>query len=185
MIDSIIADGKKRMEAAVENLRRELATVRAGRATPALLDKVVVDYHGSPVPINQLATITVPEARMLVIQPWDQSALGDIERAIHKSDLGLTPSNDGKLIRLTLPQLTEERRRELVRQIRRTAEEAKVAVRNVRRDLNDQIKESEREGLVSEDVARRGGDEAQKTTDDIISLIDQVLAAKEKEIMEV
>lgn len=185
MIREILEDAEQRMRATLEVFRRELAGVRAGRATPALLDKVRVDYYGTPVPVSQIASITIPEPRLITIQPWDKSALPEIERAIQKSDLGLSPQNDGKVIRLVLPQLTEQRRQELVRQVRKMAEEQRVAVRNVRRDALEQLREWEREGAVSEDDARRGADDLQKLTDRYIDLIDQALAAKEKEILEV
>ncbi|MEX2356260.1 MAG: ribosome recycling factor [Thermaerobacterales bacterium] len=185
MTDDILKDTEVRMRAAVEAFQRELATVRAGRASAALLDKVRVEYHGAQLPVNQVATIAVPEPRMLLIQPWDQSALAEIERALMRADLGMTPSSDGKVIRLNLPQLTEERRHDLVRQVRKMAEEARVAVRNVRRDGNDAVREAEREGLASEDEARRAMDEVQKTTDRFVQEIEKVVSAKEKEILEV
>jgi len=159
--------------------------LRAGRATPALLDKVVVDYYGQPTPINQMANIAVPEPRLLVIQPWDKSIIGDIERAILKSDLGLTPMNDGNIIRLVVPALTEERRAELVRVVRKQAEEQRVAIRNLRREANDMLRELERNGDVSEDESRRAQDEVQKLTDKFVAVIDETLARKEQEMMEV
>src|SRR5690606_34350466 len=139
-------DARKRMEGSVEAFRREISAVRAGRASPALLEKVKVDYFGSEVPVNQLATISVPEPRLIVIQPWDKNSISDIERALMKSDLGVTPVSDGKVIRITIPQPTEERRQELVRQVRKMAEDARVAIRNIRRDLNEDLKELERSG---------------------------------------
>ena len=185
MVGELLKDAQKRMEGAVEAFRREVGSLRAGRATPALLDKVRVDYYGTPIPVNQLATISVPEPRQLVIQPWDKSVLPEIERAILKSDLGLTPSSDGSVIRLTLPQLTQQRRQELVRQVRKLAEESRVAVRNVRRDVNDELKRLEREGEASEDEVRRALERVQKLTDEYVRTIDQVLEAKEAEILEV
>lgn len=184
MIDDILQRTRQRMEARVENFRRELATVRAGRATPALLEKIRVDYYGTPTPINQLATITVPEPRLLVVQPWDRSVIGDIERAIAKSDLGVNPSNDGQVIRVVLPQLTEETRNELVKRVRKLAEEERVAVRNLRRQANEELKDLEDEG-VSEDEIRRAQEKVQELTDKTIERIDQLLAAKEKEIREI
>jgi ribosome recycling factor len=166
-------------------LKKDLAALRAGRATPALLDKVVVEYYGSEMPVNQLANISTPDPRTLVIQPWDKSALAEIERAILKSDLGLTPSNDGNVIRINLPALTQERRAELVKVVKKTGEEAKVAIRNIRRDANDEIKKLEKNGDISEDESRRGQDEIQKLTDKFIQEADKVVAAKEKEIMEI
>ncbi|MGA9174371.1 MAG: ribosome recycling factor [Thermoactinomyces sp.] len=173
------------MEKAVQVLRKDLLTIRAGRANPALLDKVAVEYYGTEMPINQMANISTPDPRTLAIQPWDKSALGEIERAILKSDLGLTPTNDGNVIRITIPPLTEERRNELVKVARKMGEEAKVAIRNVRRDANDEIKKLEKNGEIPEDAARRGQEEIQKLTDRFIKEIDQVVAAKEKEMMEI
>lgn len=185
MIREVLTDAEQRMRATLDVFRRELAALRAGRASPALLDKVRVDYYGTQVPISQLATISVPEPRLIVIQPWDRSALPEIERAIQKSDLGLTPQSDGKVIRLVVPQLTEERRQELVRQVRKMAEQERVAIRNVRREAVELVREWEREGAISEDEARRALDEIQKLTDRYIELIDQALEAKEKEILAV
>ncbi|WP_211328076.1 ribosome recycling factor [Thermodesulfitimonas autotrophica] len=173
------------MKKAVEHLRKELLAVRTSRATPALLDKVMVNYYGTPTPVNQLATISVPEPRLLLVQPWDKSVLGEIERAIMKSDLGLNPMNDGTVIRLVLPQLTQERRQELVKVVRKKAEEGRVAVRNIRREINDDLKARQKEGGFSEDELKRLQGEVQKLTDKYIKEIDDLLAAKEKEIMEV
>lgn len=175
----------ERMEKTIQALKRDLASLRAGRATPSLLDKVTVEYYGSEMPLNQLANISAPEPRLLVIQPWDKSALADIERAILKSELGLTPSNDGNLIRISIPALTEERRAELVKVVRKTGEEAKVAIRNIRRDANDEVKKREKNGDISEDESRRSQDEVQKLTDRFIKEADQVVETKEKEVMEV
>lgn len=185
MTEFILKETKDRMEKAINSLKRELSTIRAGRANPALLDKIQVDYYGAPTPINQLATITVPEARLLVIQPYDKSAIGDMERAILKSELGITPANDGEVIRIAIPALTEERRTELVKIVKKMAEEAKVAVRNIRRDANDQLKKSEKDGSTTEDELRRSTDDVQKTTDNYIKMIDEIITHKEKEIMEV
>ncbi|MBA4544060.1 MULTISPECIES: ribosome recycling factor [Thermoactinomyces] len=173
------------MEKAIQVLKKDLLTIRAGRANPALLDKVTVEYYGTEMPINQMANISTPDPRTLAIQPWDKSALGEIERAILKSDLGLTPTNDGSVIRITIPPLTEERRNELVKVARKMGEEAKVAIRNVRRDANDEIKKLEKNGEIPEDTARRGQEEIQKLTDRFIKEVDQVVAAKEKEMMEI
>ncbi len=172
------------MDKAIGALKRDLATLRAGRATPALLDRVQVEYYGTMTPVNQLANINTPDTRTLLIQPWDKTSLGAIEKAIQKSDLGLAPSNDGSTIRIGIPALTEERRSELVKMTKKFGEEAKVAIRNIRRDANDDIKKLEKTEL-SEDESRRHQEEIQKTTDRFIAEVDKVLAAKEKEIMEV
>ncbi|WEG11591.1 ribosome recycling factor [Pullulanibacillus sp. KACC 23026] len=185
MTQEIINDAKQRMNKAIDVLANDLMAIRAGRANPSLLNRVQVDYYGAPTPLNQLAGITTPEARMLIIQPFDKSIMSDIERAILKADLGLTPSNDGSVIRLAIPPLTEERRKDLVKQVKKSAEEAKVAVRNVRRDANDSLKKAEKEGTITEDDLRGWTDEVQKVTDQTISKIDEVAANKEKEIMEV
>lgn len=184
MAQSVKKSAVERMEKAVQALRRDLATLRAGRAVPSLLDRIQVEYYGETLPLNQLANINTPDSRTLMIQPWDKSSLADIERAIQKSDLGLTPSNDGNAIRLVVPALTEERRTELVKLTKKFGEEAKVAVRNIRRDANDDIKKLEKTDI-SEDESRRHQDDIQKTTDKFIAEVDKVLAAKEKEIMEV
>ncbi len=185
MSEEILIDAEVKMEGRISVLQSDFAVVRAGRATPALLERVRVDYYGSPTPINQLATIGVPEARLLVIQPWDKSAMGDIERAIMKSDLGLTPQNDGTVIRLVIPQLTEERRQELVKSLRRRAEEERVAVRNIRRSANEDLKKLEKSGDLPEDDARKAVEEVQELTNRFIEEVNQLLAAKEKEMMEV
>lgn len=185
MIRDVLKETGEKMEKTIESFRRNLTSVRAGRATPALLDKLRVDYYGTPTPVNQLATVSVPEPRLLVIQPWDKSLIAALEKALQKSDLGLTPSSDGSVIRLAIPQLTEQRRAELVRSVRRMAEEERVAVRNVRREAREWIEELEREGEVSEDEARRGQEELQQLTDRSVERIGQALEAKEKEIMEV
>jgi ribosome recycling factor len=181
----VLANTKDKMEKAVASLSRELASVRAGRASANLLDKISVDYYGAPTPVNQLASISIPEARLLVIQPYDKTVLGDIEKAILKSDLGLTPSNDGSLIRLSIPALTEERRKELVKLVKKYAEEAKVAVRNIRRDGNDDLKKLEKNGEITEDELRGNTENVQKLTDEYIVKVDNVAKDKEKEIMEV
>ncbi|MFC8148629.1 MULTISPECIES: ribosome recycling factor [Bacillus] len=176
---------KERMEKAIGAYQRELATVRAGRANPSLLDKVTVEYYGAQTPLNQIASITVPEARMLLITPYDKTALGDIEKAIQKADLGITPSNDGNIIRITIPALTEERRKELAKLVKKYSEDAKVAVRNIRRDANDDLKKLEKNGEMTEDELRSSTEDVQKLTDEYVSKIDEITKDKEKEIMEV
>lgn len=185
MIKKVYKETEERMEKTVKSLKSEFASLRAGRATPALVEKISVDYYGVPTPLNQLANISAPEPRMLVIQPWDVKSISDIEKAILKSDLGINPTNDGKIIRLVIPQLTEERRKELNKVIKKKAEESKVAVRSIRRDANDKIKHMEKNGEISEDDSRRALDEIQKITDSYIQKIDKILEKKEKEIMEV
>lgn len=184
MINHIMADTEARMEKVVEGLRKELASLRAGRANPALLEKVVINYYGTPTPVNQVANISVPEARLLVIQPWDRSVLPDIEKAILKSDLGLTPSNDGTVIRINIPQLTEERRVELVKVARKKTEDFKVLIRNIRREANDRLRAEEKNKNASEDEVKRAQDKVQKITDNYIQSLDKVFANKEREIME-
>lgn len=184
-IKDIFASHKDRMNKAIEVLRREYGAIRAGRATPALLDKINVDYYGSPTPVKQVANISVPELRTIVIQPWEKNMLVPIEKAVQKSDLGLSPNSDGIVIRLIIPQLTQERRAELTKVIHKKAEEARVAVRNLRRDANDAVKKAEKDKTVSEDEAKKAQDDMQKLTDKYIKEIDKLMAAKEKEIMEV
>jgi len=185
MDKKIYKETEERMKKVLEILKSELAAIRAGRASTALLDKVRVDYYGVPTPVNQLATISIPEPRMILIQPWDIKMLSNIEKAIIKSDLGLNPINDGKVIRLVLPELTMERRQELVKMAKKKAEEAKVSVRNIRRDANETIKKLEKEGEISQDDSRRSQEEIQKLTDNYIEQIEKILSNKEKEIMEV
>ncbi|CAM3375235.1 ribosome recycling factor [Hydrogenibacillus schlegelii] len=180
-----IEEARNKMEKAVSVLKGELVSVRAGRANPAMLEKVTVSYYGADVPLNQVATITAPEPRLLVITPWDGSVLGEIERAIQKSDLGLNPTNDGKVVRIVLPPLTEERRRELVKLVKKYGEEAKVAIRNVRRDALEVLKKAEKDGELPEDTARRLQDELQKTTDAYVKKVDEIVEAKEAEILEI
>ncbi|MEV3095660.1 ribosome recycling factor [Paenibacillus larvae] len=184
MPQSVKINAEDRMQKAVAALQKELVSLRAGRATPALLDRVQVEYYGAMTPLNQLANINVPDPRTLLIQPWDKSSLGAIEKAILKSELGLTPTSDGTMIRLTIPLLTEERRLELVKMTKKYGEDAKVAIRNIRRDSNESIKKMEKTEI-SEDESRRHQDDIQKSTDKYIAEVDKVLAAKEKEIMEV
>lgn len=180
-----IANAKERMSKAIQAYTRELASIRAGRASASLLDRIQVEYYGAPTPVNQLAGISVPEARLLVIQPYDKSILGEIEKAILKSDLGLNPANDGSIIRIAIPQLTEERRKELAKQVKKEAEEAKIAIRNIRRDGNEDLKKLEKNGEITEDGLRGYSDDIQKLTDEHIAKIDQITKDKEKEIMEV
>ncbi len=174
---------EKRMEKSIQALRAELATVRTGRANAALLDHVRVEYYGSLVPINQVGNISVPEPRMLVITPWEKSMLGPIEKAIQTSDLGLNPSNDGEVVRIILPELTEERRRELVRHVHAIGEKAKISIRNIRRDANDEVKRRVKDEGLSEDESRRLQDRIQKITDKYIAEVDEIVAHKEKEIL--
>ncbi|RNC63085.1 MAG: Ribosome-recycling factor [Candidatus Dichloromethanomonas elyunquensis] len=185
MINDVLNESEDKMKKTVEVLRKDLAAVRAGRANPAMLEKISVDYYGTPTPVNQLANLSVPEPRILIIQPWDKSSIKDIEKAILKSDLGLTPSNDGAVIRLNIPQLTAERRAEIVKTVKKKTEEARVAVRNIRRELIDDIKQLEKEKVASEDDSKKGQEKAQKLTDKYIKDIDEVSEKKEKEIMEV
>jgi ribosome recycling factor len=184
-IDDLIQDAVRRMDKSVETTQHEFNSIRTGRASAALLDHVQIDYYGTATPLNQLATINVPEPRMLTVQPFDPSSLKSIEKAIMESDLGLTPSNDGKLIRLPIPSLTEERRKELVKLVRRYAEEGKVAIRNVRRDVMRHLEELVRNGDVGDDEERRAEAQVQKLTDDHVKRIDELLKHKEAEIMEV
>jgi ribosome recycling factor len=185
MPSQIMSNTKERMTKAIQTFTRELASIRAGRANASLLDKITVDYYGAPTPVNQLAGISVPEARMLVIQPYDKSALGDIEKAILKSDLGITPSSDGNILRIVIPQLTEERRKDLVKLVKKESEDAKVAIRNIRRDANDDLKKLEKNGEITEDDLRGYSDDVQELTDDHINQIDSISKDKEKEILEV
>ncbi|QGM30670.1 ribosome recycling factor [Bacillus sp. N3536] len=185
MPKQVIEQTKDKMAKTIQVYTRELASIRAGRASASLLDKITVDYYGAPTPINQMAGISIPEARLLTIQPYDKSILGDIEKAIMKSDLGITPTNDGNLIRIAIPALTEERRKELVKQVKKEAEEAKVNIRNVRRDGNDDLKKMEKTGEITEDDLRSYTEEIQKITDANIDKIDAITKDKEKEILEV
>ena len=185
MIDDVLADAKDRMGKAIEALRKELATIRTGRAHPGLIEHLRVDYYGAPTPLNQIATIGVPEPRLLTIQPWDRQGLGAIEKAIHKSDLGLNPINDGNIIRLVIPQLTEERRKELVKVVHKKVEEGRVAVRNVRRDCHDELRRLQKEKAISEDSQYRGQEDLQKLTDEFIQEIERVGEEKEAELLAV
>lgn len=185
MIKDMINETDGRMKKTIEHLTQDLATLRAGRANPAMVDRLMVSYYGQATPLNQLANITVPEPRLLVIQPWDKSSIPEIEKAVMKSDLGINPSNDGNVIRLAVPQLTEERRKEIVKVVKKRSEEAKVAIRNIRREQNDFMKAAEKDKVVSEDESKKGMEEVQKITDKYIKDIDSIMAAKEKDIMEV
>jgi ribosome recycling factor len=184
-IKEIQRDAEARMEKAVESTQQELAQIRTGKASPALLDTIKVSYYGSMVPLKQAASINTPEPRLITIQPWDKSLIGEIEKAILKSDLGLTPVNDGLLIRLPIPVLTEERRKDLVRLCHKLVEEGRVAIRNVRRDANERLKKLEKDHEISEDDFHKAVDHVQKTTDKFISLIDAIMKKKEDEILEV
>jgi len=186
MVDQeLYDDTRDRMRKSVESMKKDFMSIRTGRATPAILEPIRVFAYGQEMSIKQVASISVPESRMIVIQPWDQSLTGEIEKAIQKSDIGIHPQNDGKLLRLTFPPLTEERRKELVKIVKKRAEEGKVSIRNIRRDALDFLKEMEKEGSISEDDARRGQEEFQKLTDEFIEEIDKVAQGKEKEIMEI
>ena len=181
----VIKDTRPRMEASVDDLRRKLATVRTGRAVVSLLDPVVVDYYGTPTPLNQMASIAVPEPQMLTVQPWDQTQLGAIEKAIRSADLGLNPSNDGKMIRVPIPALTEERRRQLAKQVHEFAEEHRTAIRNVRRDANERLKKMLKDKTISEDNERDGLEEVQKLTNTYIGKIDELAKTKEQELLSI
>jgi len=178
-------DAKLRMQRSFETLREELAKIRTGKATASLLDDIKVEYYGSQVPLRQISNIVVPELRLLSIQPYDKSMVGAIEKAIMKSDLGLNPTNDGKVIRVPIPPLTEERRKELVRLVKKMAEEGRVAIRNIRRDVNEHLKRAEKQGELTEDELHHQLDEIQKLTDEYIKKVDEILENKEREIMEV
>jgi ribosome recycling factor len=182
-MQTVLKDVEARMNAALEALSREFASVRTGRAAVGLLDQIRVDYYGTPTPVSQMASVSTPDARTLVIQPWETGQIGAIEKAIQKSDLGLTPVNDGKLIRLTIPTPTEERRKQLVKTIAKMAEDTRVAVRNVRREANDKLKAVARDKKTPEDEERRAHDLVQKTTDRFIAKVDELLKKKEQEIL--
>lgn len=184
MLDEVYEDMKDRMEKSLEALKREFTKVRTGRASASLLDNIRVDYYGTPTPLNQMASLSTPEARLILIQPWDTSVMEDIEKAILKSELGLNPMNDGKVLRIAIPALTEERRKELVKVIGKMGEDSRVAVRNIRRDANDMIKDLKKEKEISEDDAFKAQDEVQNVTQDYINKVDEILEGKEKEIME-
>jgi ribosome recycling factor len=185
MEKALRAKATERMEGAIDALKKEFGSVRTGRASLSLLDGIMVDYYGTLTPLQQLASLSVPESRQIAIQPWEQRIIPEIEKAIMKSDLGLTPSNDGKFIRIGIPALTEERRKQLVKVVKKRAEEAKVAIRNIRRDTNEELRKLEKEKHLSEDDAKKSHDEIQKLTDSYIAKVDEVLRHKENEIMEV
>ncbi len=185
MIRETIADAEERMSKAMDALRRDLNTIRTGRASPSLLDRITIDYYGTPTPLNQVASVSAPEARLLVIQPWDRSTIGLIEKAIQKSDLGLNPSSDGQVIRISIPPLTEERRKQLVKVVHNYVEEAKVAVRNIRRDALAHIRQMMNEKLISEDDERRAEQQLDELTKRFVEEADKIGKAKEHEVMEV
>ncbi len=185
MVDEIFEELNDRMGKSVETLKRDYSRLRTGRASVSLLDGIRVSYYDAPTPLNQMASLAIPEPRLIVIQPWDKTAIGDIEKAILKSELGLTPMNDGKIIRIAIPPLTEERRKELVKVARKMAEDNKVAVRNIRRDANDMLKDLKKEKEITEDELYRSQEEVQKITDQFISQVDELCAAKETEILEI
>lgn len=184
-VKEIIAQHEEKMDKTIEALKRELSSIRTGRASTSLLDRITVDYYGTPTPVKQVANVAAPEPRMITITPWEPKMLGEIEKAILKSDLGLNPNNDGKIIRLEIPQLTEERRKELSKKVSRIAEDSKVVIRNIRRDANETIKKMEKKKEVTEDDSKEGQENIQKLTDKKIKVIDEIKAKKEKEVMAV
>ena len=184
MLEEVLANTKSHMDQAIEHLQHDLGGIRTGKANPALLDSIKVDYYGQKVPLKQVASIAVPDARLLTVQPWDKNVIGDIEKAIFASELGLNPQNDGTIIRLPIPQLTEERRKDLVKVVKRFGEDTKVSLRNIRRDANDDIKKLEKKHEIGEDEMHTNQDEIQKLTDKFVAKVDEVIAAKEKEILE-
>lgn len=184
-LDDILKSAEHRMSTSVDVLARDLQAVRTGRASTALLDRVQVDYYGSPTPINGVANVSAPDARMILIQPWDKSMLAVIEKAIMKSDIGINPTNDGSVIRLVLPQLTQDRRKELVKQVHQRAEEARIAVRNCRRDALDHLRKAEKDGGISQEDERRAQERLQKLTDSFVKRVDDVAKGKETEVLEV
>ena len=185
MVDDLFGDVDRRMQKAIDVLKQDLAAIRTGRASSALIDRITVDYYGTPTPISQVATISVPEARLLVIQPWDRKMLVDIEKAIQRSDLGINPSNDGQVIRLAIPPLNEERRRDMVKTLHKKLDEHKVAVRNVRRDAHDKLRDREKKKEISEDELKRSTERLQKLTDRSIEEMEKISKTKELEILEV
>jgi ribosome recycling factor len=185
MLPEVYQEVEHKMERSLAALRKDLSRIRTGRASLALLDGIVVDYYGTPTPLSQLATLAVPESRLITIQPWDKSQLGLMEKAIQRSDLGLTPVNDGKIIRLAIPPLTEERRKELVKQVKKIGEEIKIALRNIRREGNETLKSLEKTKKIAEDDLRRGQEQVQKIIDGFTVKVDETLQAKERELMEV
>ncbi|HOI93812.1 MAG TPA: ribosome recycling factor [Syntrophobacter fumaroxidans] len=185
MLNDVFADARDRMSKALDNLETEYKRLRTGRASVSLVDGIRAEYYGTPTALNQLATITIPEPRTIMIQPWDTSVIGEIEKSILKSELGLTPMSDGKVIRINIPVLTADRRRELVKVVKKMSEESKVAVRNIRRDVNEMIKDLKKEKEISEDEQFKAQEETQRITDDFIKKIDMIYSAKEKEILEI
>ncbi len=184
-MDAVLKDTRDRMQKSIQALEEELNTIRTGRASAALFERVKVEYYGNPTPLNQVATISVPEARLVVIQPWDKGIINEIEKAIQKSDLSVNPSNDGKVIRINIPPLTEERRKEYVKVAKNVAEQARVAIRNIRRDGNDELKKAQKAGDISEDDEKRAADEVQKLTDEYVEKVNEAVEAKETEILEI
>ncbi|MGD0275947.1 MAG: ribosome recycling factor [Syntrophales bacterium] len=185
MKDKVFDDLKNNVSETIQGLEKALSRIRTGRATASLLDGIKVEYYGTPTPLNQVASVSVPESRLIVISPWDTTVIGAIEKAIQKSDLGLMPANDGKVVRISVPPLTEERRKDLVKVVRKIAEEAKVRIRNFRRDANEEFKKMKKDNKISEDEIFKSQDEVQKSTDKYIEKVDAILAVKEKEIMEI
>ena len=185
MPNEVMNQAKEKMDNAIGAYSRELASIRAGRANASLLDRIMVEYYGAPTPLNQMAGISIPEARLIAIQPYDKTTLGEIEKAIMKSDIGITPSNDGTIIRLAIPALTEERRKDIVKTVKKEAEDSKVVIRNVRRDANEDFKKLEKDSAITEDDLHRNGEEIQKLTDTYIKKIDDITKAKEDEILEI
>ncbi len=184
-MDETLAKTRELMDAAISHLKRELAKIRTGRASTSLLDDVMVDYYGTPTPIAQVATLSVPEPRLITISPWDETLVPQVERAIMTSDLGITPSNDGKIIRIPIPPLTEERRKEFVKQAHKVGEEARVSSRNARRDMIDSLKREQKDGNISEDESKRAQDKVQKLTDEFGAQVDEILKRKDQEILEI
>ena len=184
-MDAVLKDTRDRMQKSIQALEEELNTIRTGRASAALFERVKVEYYGNPTPLNQVATISVPEARLVVIQPWDKGIINEIEKAIQKSELSVNPSNDGKVIRINIPPLTEERRKEYVKVAKNMAEQARVALRNIRRDANEELKKAQKAGDLSEDDEKRAADEVQKITDESVEKVNEAVEAKEKEILEI
>ena len=185
MVKDVLLETENHMKGTIESVKKEFQAVRTGRANPNILNRVTVDYYGTPTPLTQLANISVPDARMLLVQPWDKTVLGAVEKAILKADLGLNPVNDGTLIRMPIPQLTEERRKDLVKVVKKEAEEKRIVIRNLRRDANEKVKTLEKDAKVPEDEAKKGLEDIQKLTDKFIGEIDKLLEQKEKEILEV
>jgi ribosome recycling factor len=185
MIEGVNNDTKARMEGAIESLKHEFSTIRTGRASLSIVDDIRLDYYGTPTPLNQVATLSIPDGRTIAIQPWESKMVGAIEKAIQKSDIGINPTNDGKMIRLNIPPLTEERRKEFVKRAKAMGEDAKVAMRNIRREANDTLRKAEKDKLITEDELKRAEQEVQKITDGFVARVDDVFKHKEEEIMEV